>query len=65
MSAPHRVYVPEEWPHGLRCMDCNDLFIEGQPIAERLTGMTEVEGEPAFSIEIICVPCSLAVLERS
>jgi hypothetical protein len=55
-----RVYAAEDWPHGLRCMDCEALFADGQPIAERLTALTEYADEPAFVVDVICVGCSVA-----
>lgn len=45
----------EDWPFGLRCMDCDALLEAGMPYSERLTGM--VEQDPL--VEIVCVPCGL------
>lgn len=56
-------FDPDDWEHGLRCMDCNREFVEGQPIAERLEAMTEFEGRPAVVVELICVECSLSLDE--
>lgn len=68
-----RFYTADDWEHGLRCMDCHDHFVEGQPIAERLTGidtcddLADLPGadadpcDPLFYVEIICVGCDLAV----
>lgn len=55
-------FDPEQWPHGLRCMDCDREFVEGQPVAERLTAMTEHQGEPAAVVDIVCVSCALGEL---
>lgn len=56
-----RRFSADEWPYGLRCMDCGNEFVSGQPIAERLTSVDRFEdGEPVFTVEIVCVGCSLA-----
>jgi hypothetical protein len=47
----------EDWPHGLRCIDCHDLIEDGSPYSERLTSM--IEGTPV--VEIVCVPCGLGL----
>lgn len=55
-------------------MDCKVVFIEGQPIAERLTGIDTCDdlanlpgananpSDPLFWVEIICVGCDLAAV---
>lgn len=58
------LFDSSEWPHGLRCMDCEDAFVDGQPIAKRLVSMTEYADEPAFVAEVICVGCSVASPDR-
>lgn len=45
----------EEWPHGLRCMDCHRELIEGDIYTERLEGM--IDDTPL--VEIICSDCEL------
>lgn len=53
------VYVAEDWPHGLVCMDCNQEFVEGQPISERLVGIGQLsDGAPVLTVEIICSGCA-------
>jgi hypothetical protein len=52
-------YHAEDWDNGLRCVDCMAEFVEGQPIASRLISMTYVGAEPAYVVEIVCVPCFL------
>lgn len=32
-------YTAPDWPHGLRCSECKQHFIEGQPIHERVTAI--------------------------
>jgi hypothetical protein len=63
------LYDPDEWPYGLRCMDCGTRFVEGMPIAERLTGISSIPmlvddeyvADPCFHVEKICVPCGLGI----
>ncbi|HUZ56030.1 MAG TPA: hypothetical protein VMU94_26330 [Streptosporangiaceae bacterium] len=43
----------EEWPWGLRCGQCSRPLEDGDPYAERLTGM--VSEFPAYMI--VCCPC--------
>ena len=52
-------YDPDDWPHGLRCMDCDREFVEGMPISQRIVAMSHYEDEPAFITEIICSGCVL------
>jgi hypothetical protein len=54
-----QVYTNERFPHGLRCMDCDHPFAEGERYSRRVVGMTEFSGDPAFVSEIVCVPCGL------
>lgn len=56
MSTEHRCYVDEEWPHGLRCAACHELFVEGQPISERLDSMVD---EIPICI-VVCVGCAMS-----
>ena len=53
------IYTDEGFPHGLRCIDCDHLFSDGERYARRLLSMTEFMDEPAFITEVVCVPCSL------
>ena len=48
------VYRAEDWPHGLRCMVCDQVFTEGQPINEDLTRF--VNGVPV--VEVTCMGCA-------
>jgi hypothetical protein len=50
------IYRDAEWPEGLRCAACGELFVEGQPISERLDGMVGDD----FLVVLVCVPCNLA-----
>lgn len=45
----------EEWPHGLRCMDCDTSLDDGDPYSERLGGF--VDETPA--VEIVCLSCAV------
>ena len=52
-------YKNEDWPHGLRCIDCDKLMQEGDRYATRLIGMSEYAFEPAVVSEVICLECAL------
>ncbi len=45
----------DDYPHGLRCMDCDRKLEEGEAIAKRLVAV----GEDAVVTETICMRCSL------
>jgi hypothetical protein len=45
----------EDWPWGLRCMDCDRGLGEGDAFSERLTDI--VEGVPL--VEVVCLDCAL------
>lgn len=58
----------EEWPYGVRCIDCNSALAEGAPYSKRLVGFTSgpsEEDDPRASslpvVEIVCVPCGLGL----
>ena len=54
MTGPETLIVrAEDFPHGLRCGGCCRVLHEGEPYAERWTGMTE--DVPA--VMIVCVAC--------
>ena len=46
-----------EWPHGLRCMDCDERIALGYAYSKRLIG---VAGDCPV-VEIVCVPCALGL----
>ena len=49
-------YHAADFPHGLKCMDCDRQFHEGMEIRERLTGF--VGGStPAAAVDVICAAC--------
>ena len=50
------IYASEDWPYGLRCLDCERKFLEGDLICRRLTGITE---DGTFQTEIVCPQCDL------
>ena len=56
-------YDPADWPYGLSCMDCGDIFKKGQHISRRLVGMDMIDDEPVTCTEIICLKCSLGLEE--
>lgn len=49
------VVAANEFPHGLRCMDCDRELPEGTRYTERLSG---VSGE-SFVVELVCLACGL------
>ena len=49
------LYTDEDWPHGLRCAACDVLFVEGQPISQRLDSF--VYDIPV--VVITCVGCAM------
>lgn len=52
---------PDGSCHGLSCADCGDVFVNGQPISERLDGFTD----DVPVVVLTCVPCGLAVALRA
>lgn len=46
----------EDWPHGLRCADCNRLLEDGDRYSERLDSFT---GDGVPLVVIVCVGCAL------
>lgn len=53
------LYVEDDWPHGLRCMDCGCLFVERMPICERLYAMAELGDDPVACVHIVCAACDV------
>lgn len=49
------IVTPKDWPHGLRCMDCDIGLNEGDVYSERLTEV--VNGVPL--VEVVCLSCAL------
>jgi hypothetical protein len=47
------IVTPEGFPHGLRCMDCNEVIPNGDAYAHRATDNPEIA-------EIVCLSCGLA-----
>jgi hypothetical protein len=41
--------------HGLRCAECKTVFVDGQPISERLDSFFG----PTPVVRLICVGCAL------
>jgi hypothetical protein len=52
------IVAPEQWPHGLRCMDCDKRLTAGSAYSKRLVEL-DAEGDPI--VEIVCLPCGLGV----
>ena len=44
-----------DWPHGLRCMDCDTDLDDGDPYSERLTAF--IDETPA--VQIVCLSCAV------
>lgn len=51
----------EEWPHGIRCMDCDRELRDGDIYSERLTDLTP-DGVPI--VELVCSDCALPAQEE-
>jgi RNase P subunit RPR2 len=49
-------YDPDDWDHGLSCIECQAVFREGDRYTERLTGFAE--DTPV--VEIVCLDCGTA-----
>lgn len=49
-------YHAEDWPHGLRCIDCDKTMEEGDRYASRLEGF--IDETPVTYI--VCLECALA-----
>lgn len=55
--APYgKKYREEDFPHGLRCIDCDRALAEGDRYATRLEAFT---GDGVPITEIICLECAL------
>ena len=54
-------YRTEDWPHGLRCIDCNRELGGGDRYASRL----EAFQDDIPITEIICLECALAPKEEA
>lgn len=61
MRATFYICNEEEYPYGLRCMDCDTEIPPGTPYSERLVSMA---GEDAVC-EIVCVYCAVKGMEES
>lgn len=48
-------YNDDDWPHGLRCAQCDRLMQEGDRFSERLDSMID---ETPIAL-IVCVSCAL------
>lgn len=51
-------YRAADFPHGLRCADCEREFVEGQPIAECPDSSMIFEGEPTLMLILKCRDCA-------
>ena len=49
------VVQAEDWPHGLRCIECDAILEDGSLYSERLSGF--VDETPA--VEIVCMECAV------
>lgn len=57
MSTYGTEYVETDWPHGLRCADCDKLLGEGDRYASKLDSF--IGDVPV--VLIVCLECALAV----
>jgi hypothetical protein len=56
-----RPIEPGEFPHGLRCMDCDESLLPGDIYSKRLVSF--LGDEPV--VELICVPCAMWGAEKT
>jgi hypothetical protein len=49
------VIATGEFPHGLRCMDCDAPLRPGDTYSKRLTAF--IADDPV--VELVCVPCAI------
>jgi hypothetical protein len=47
----------EDWPHGLRCIGCDEKLTAGMAYSERLLAFQD----DLPVVEIVCVPCGLGL----
>jgi hypothetical protein len=56
----------EDWPHGLRCADCDTEMGDGDLYSEQLTGIAGESGDrPLFTVRIVCISCGLGLRETA
>jgi hypothetical protein len=51
------IVTEEDWPHGLRCLDCNAELGAGTTYSKRLVAV--FEDSPI--VELVCAPCGLGL----
>lgn len=51
------IVTEEDWPHGLRCLDCDSELSVGAAYSKRLVGI--FDGSPI--VELVCAPCGLGL----
>lgn len=56
------IVTAEDWPYGLRCMDCNEKLPEDSAYSKRLVAVADLESPV---VEIVCVPCGLGLVAES
>jgi hypothetical protein len=54
------VYHDDEWPHGLRCAECQYLFQEGERYSRHLHAFQD----DVPILKIVCVGCALGFVEE-
>lgn len=58
-------YSDTDWPHGLRCADCERVLLDGDRYSERLIGLEPIPCNgpgtcDAWPVtEIVCLRCAL------
>jgi hypothetical protein len=56
-------FSADDWPYGLRCLDCDRTFSEGDRYSTRLIGLVQCpdpDAETAGLTEVACLGCALA-----
>jgi hypothetical protein len=51
------IVTEEEWPHGLRCLECDAELGAGDAYSKRLVAF--FQGSPI--VELVCAPCGLGL----
>jgi hypothetical protein len=47
----------EDWPYGLRCLNCNEKIPEGNIYSKNLVGISD----DTFIMEIVCGLCAMGI----
>jgi hypothetical protein len=52
---------PDEYPHGLRCMDCGERLKTGDRYSKRLVGFAR----DTPIVELVCLSCAILGQEKA